>query len=762
MFSKFDNFFRQIKALGPFWNMCDEIRFEPCKQQLSFFLNSYKIDNCDNICAFFGINSELFSVKLCNTDGMLGTIHIGDKQYLIHVKESYLVLNSSTDKVYRIKQVDSINVTNVFELKKHNIADDAGVITDKSRNHCIRQFFFYKDKEIESFLKFLNESPFYYARTKIEDDKFLWNRFLRNNMQNIKNQTGILYLYNGYFNSRSCSNFQYMIYSYMSSNRVGPRYFSRGVDSDGNVSNFVKTKYVVLKDEIPIVNITIYRGSVPVYWEQKGSMRELQCNEKDSFMACFKHFYNNFREYDRNHDIHEDIHSKNLHDFSNTSAQGEAFVMPISHFNNILVVNLLSSKKDEQKLSRLYKRILDGLQIMYFDFDLNKYHMNFKKLRRLFFETLHRKISTILETGAGNSTLATTKIIFRINCLDCLDRTNLASYLICDYFHTQIEIPKGHLKSLFIENGNAISLFNAGSNTLKNELAVKEKRSIKGLFDDFYIYTKRVISDKFNDKQKMEMIDMLLGRVCKTGQSSSYERENITMGMSVTKPHDDTTSVCRKLSKIHISSSAKSSMVKNAPSNLLLLISMKIASKNDIADINYHVGKHTDLIIICLNKVVSSLKSVFVDESIHFRICNFVLISKKTYFNNHIYLYAKIENIEDIKNVMFEEKKRNLQFTKKSCALALKFMFKNTKIVIINVIIDKIRSFKFFQEQNRTNSDIFIVSGIFLSNKFLELFEALGLNSINTTNNLKIGLKSHSTIRNFTEHTDVNFLELEI
>lgn len=54
--------------------------------------------------------------------------------------------------------------------------------------------------------------------------------------------------------------------------RTGTRYHSRGVDRNGNVSNFVETEQIVALDN----NVTSFvqvRGSVPVFWNQQINIR---------------------------------------------------------------------------------------------------------------------------------------------------------------------------------------------------------------------------------------------------------------------------------------------------------------------------------------------------------------------------------------------------------------------------------------------------------------------------------------------------------
>ncbi|ELA47121.1 hypothetical protein VCUG_01394 [Vavraia culicis subsp. floridensis] len=751
--------------------MCDELRFSPLEGKLKFFLNSLPICACD-----VDGSSDIQCIKLSNIDGVLGKIAVNDTVYLLYVKESFLALDNLDYKIYRIKIIESANLTNIEEFCKRKMLKTKDKKILRLAKEDLVAAVSHKSKEMENLVKFLNDSPLYFTRTEVEDTKFLWNKFLRTNMANAQNQTGIVYLYTGYFNVKACSNFEYILLSFISSNRVGPRYFSRGVDVEGNVSNFVKSRYLVVKNGNVITNVIIYRGSVPVYWEQTGSLRELQCNEKDSFRACFKHFYNNFRD-------SEQIEDGNRNDvgvckFSDKnrdeSLDKSSFTQQICHFNNILVINLLSNKKSEQKLSIMYKELLKNLKIEYFDFNLNKYHLNYKKLKHLFITELRTKIGSILEKMKINNNY-NNKIIFRVNCLDCLDRTNLASYLICDYYHTQMEIPKDHLKTLFQENGNAISLFNAGSNALKNELAVKEKRSIKGLFDDFYIFTKRVICDKFNDKQKMEMIDTFLGRSKINEPEEESAQKNYTETTTSNDPfHNHLTDLQR--AEDHGSAAAElhdmngnilsnnDICAKNAeepPCNeeTTLLVTIKVVSKHDFDNLDLQPSMNIRFIIICVNKVVSSLKSVFSEEDMTYRIKNFVLISKKSYFNNHILIFSRMDEIKNIHSIEYVERKRNLQFTKKNCLLAVKYVYRDKHIILYNVIMDKLYNLEFFQQNGCAQADIFFLTGFFLSSKVLEIFKILNLSSITSDNCIKTGFKGNVFIKNYTENENATFVE---
>lgn len=65
----------------------------------------------------------------------------------------------------------------------------------------------------------------------------------------------------------------------------GTRYFSRGIDAEGNVSNFNETEQIVLLDPIEDGNTSTFfegkiklsyvqtRGSIPIYWAQVNNIK---------------------------------------------------------------------------------------------------------------------------------------------------------------------------------------------------------------------------------------------------------------------------------------------------------------------------------------------------------------------------------------------------------------------------------------------------------------------------------------------------------
>jgi hypothetical protein len=63
--------------------------------------------------------------------------------------------------------------------------------------------------------------------------------------------------------------YEMSIISRVSCKRAGARFLARGIDDDGNVSNFVETEYII-KSPRHIFSFLQIRGSIPLFWEQTG------------------------------------------------------------------------------------------------------------------------------------------------------------------------------------------------------------------------------------------------------------------------------------------------------------------------------------------------------------------------------------------------------------------------------------------------------------------------------------------------------------
>lgn len=125
------------------------------------------------------------------------------------------------------------------------------------------------------------------------------------------------------------------------------------------------------------------------------------------------------------------------------------------------------------------------------------------------------------------------KGIFRTNCMDCLDRTNvvqsvIARQLMLSWMNKVGVISKGRSTSAFerfpdnledifraqwTANANAMSIFYSGTPAQKTDFTATGKRTSKGALNDGHASLKRWVLGNFYDSREQDMIDFSLGKI---------------------------------------------------------------------------------------------------------------------------------------------------------------------------------------------------------------------------------------------------------
>lgn len=186
--------------------------------------------------------------------------------------------------------------------------------------------------------------------------------------------------------------------SRISREKPGIRYHSRGADIDGNVSNFVETEQILQTSNDTFSFLQI-RGSIPLLWEQRAD-------------GCYKPLIN--------------IGSRE----ASKEALTKHMNILISRYNQVSVVNLVDKKGHESLLGQEYDDILSSYEcakLKYFPFDLHSHCTKHKWKNMSIFTD---KISDTLNQYSyyrmsNNEVLSEQTGVFRTNCIDCIDRTNM-------------------------------------------------------------------------------------------------------------------------------------------------------------------------------------------------------------------------------------------------------------------------------------------------------------------------------------------------
>ncbi|KYK55391.1 SacI domain and endonuclease/exonuclease/phosphatase [Drechmeria coniospora] len=314
--------------------------------------------------------------------------------------------------------------------------------------------------------------------------------------------------------------------SRLSCRRAGTRFNSRGIDDDGNVANFVESETIFWSSTGTLFSYAQVRGSVPVFWEQAADL--LPGRQKITVT--------------RSQEGAQPAFDKHFEDLEHI-------------YGAVHIINLLSATKPaEVELSTMYRNGIrasplsrpgaDGssdhalLQETHYDFHAETKgpagYEAAKDIRRYihgstdgFAYFLAEETSDGTVAGGENSGARVVVVlqqegVFRTNCLDCLDRTNLIQTIISQMAVDEFLGHRGDYaasdfwmrhSSLWADNGDSLSKIYAGTGALKSSFTRHGKMSLSGAMADMRKSVQRIYHNNFVDPSRQMTIDMLLGRL---------------------------------------------------------------------------------------------------------------------------------------------------------------------------------------------------------------------------------------------------------
>lgn len=319
------------------------------------------------------------------------------------------------------------------------------------------------------------------------------------------------------------------IISRQSSRRAGTRFNSRGIDDDGHVANFVETEVVLWVAPGITFSYVQVRGSVPIFWEQTpglipGQQKiEVTRSGEATQHAFDEHFEALELEYGA-------VHVVNL---LSELKSGEAELS--AKYRQHISRSSVRQKEDSNKtghvsLLRLteYDFLAETRGVAGYEASQGiKYELTGSLNGFAFFLSEDAARPASLLDGKEDSASASAVIlqqegVFRTNCLDCLDRTNLVQTIVSsmalESFLAQqggrfgSDIQNRH-STLWADNGDALSKIYAGTGALKSSFTRHGKMSLAGALADARKSATRLYVNNFTDKARQTTIDLLLGRL---------------------------------------------------------------------------------------------------------------------------------------------------------------------------------------------------------------------------------------------------------
>ncbi|KDN53180.1 DNase I-like protein [Tilletiaria anomala UBC 951] len=331
------------------------------------------------------------------------------------------------------------------------------------------------------------------------------------------------------------------VISRLSWKRAGTRFNARGIDDDGNVANFVESELIFCHDGITYSHVQL-RGSVPLFWEQAGMQAintkiQITRPQVASQLAFDRHFAELISHYSHVHALNllgtRDIETVLTAAYSDHMEQTSAETVHVLPPDESLANGAADMKGDRDAL--VLQGDDDRVALSNFDF-----HSTSRAVGGI--DGVRGQLKNFTAIQAKTASFGFTIIdreghirmrqlgVFRTNCLDCLDRTNVVqdflSQFALDAFLSRASAansdtfvgfanPSHHIwsafRSLWGYNGDALSRIYAGTGALNTSFTKTGKKTLGGMLSNAVKSAARTYINNFQDKDKQNVIDMLLG-----------------------------------------------------------------------------------------------------------------------------------------------------------------------------------------------------------------------------------------------------------
>ncbi|XP_046716782.1 synaptojanin-1 isoform X2 [Silurus meridionalis] len=455
--------------------------------------------------------------KMLDAYGILGVLRLNLGDSMLHS----LVLVTGCSSVGKVQDSEVFRVTATDFISLKNDPSDEDRIAEVRKVLNSGNFYFAWSSTGVSIDLSLNAHR--RIREDTSDNRFFWNQSLHLHLKHygvncddwlLRLMCGgveIRTIYAGHKQAKAC------VISRLSSERAGTRFNVRGTNDDGQVANFVETEQVIFLDD-KVSSFIQIRGSIPLFWEQPG----IQVGSHRVKLS--RGFEANAPAFERHFTALRRLYAKQL------------------------IINLLGMKEGEHMLSKAFQSHLKASEhansVKMINFD---YHQMVKGGRtEKLLTVLKPQISKFLdecgffyysaETGIERCQTGT----LRVNCLDCLDRTNsVQAFFSLEMLPKQLEAmgltEKPQLVARFQEvfrtmwsvNGDSVSKIYAGTGALDGKAKLKDgARSVT-----------RTIQNNFFDSSKQEAIDILrLGSTLNSDLADKARALLTTSSLYVSEP----------------------------------------------------------------------------------------------------------------------------------------------------------------------------------------------------------------------------------
>jgi phosphatidylinositol 4-phosphatase len=357
-----------------------------------------------------------------------------------------------------------------------------------------------------------------------------------------------------------------------SRHRAGTRYFSRGIDEQGHVSNFNETEQIIILNdstsglggfaggggmqngkvggsggkEVQIMSYVQTRGSVPVFWAEVNTLHytpKLQIRGVETAVSAAQaHFDEQIRLYGDNYLVN--LVKQKGREQRVKEAYEQMIKMLVSSPFEGTSEDSRSSEKFHLVESSTRQQEFDRLHYVYFDFHNETKGLQWHRVQ-LLVDQLHdalerqqyfRGVDMPADLEGRLEVRNHQTSVIRTNCMDCLDRTNVVqSILARTALNRQLTdlgvLSRGEtftsdpafealFRKIWADNADVVSTSYSGTGALKTDFTRTGVRTKAGLLQDGRNSMTRYFRNNFTDGPKQDAFDLFLGAYLPT--TSSY------------------------------------------------------------------------------------------------------------------------------------------------------------------------------------------------------------------------------------------------
>jgi hypothetical protein len=487
-------------------------------------------------------NKSSGGLKLkCSTWGLLGFIRFTGAYYMLLVTKRTQVAMIGGHYVYQVDGTELVSLTtpSSSRLKPEKNPEEARYIGILNNLDLTRSFYFSYSYDMTRTLQHnisrerqhLQKDP---LSLPVHDHNsmFVWNQHLLDPVVAVLKNTydWCLPIIHGYVDQSTLSVYGRPVFITIIARRsrffAGARFLKRGANDLGYVANDVETEQIVsemtttsfhspgwkLYANPRYTSYVQHRGSIPLYWTQDSTgvspKPDIELNLMDPFYsAAALHFDNLFERYG----------------------------------TPVIVLNLVKSRERTPRESKLLKEYTNAVEylnqflpedkkIIYKAWDMSRAA---KSRDQNVIGTLEDIASDVLpKTGFfkngddEESGLQLQNGVVRTNCIDCLDRTNAAQFVIGKralgyQLHalgviegTQVEYDTDAVNmftNMWHDHGDTIAIQYGGSHLVNTMATYRKTNQWTSQSRDMVESFKRYYNNSFLDAQRQEAYNLFLG-----------------------------------------------------------------------------------------------------------------------------------------------------------------------------------------------------------------------------------------------------------